>query len=247
MNKGFLFCRNKGDYIMNATNLSERLQRVANYVQQNAIVADIGSDHAYLPCNLVLSKKVTKAFACEVVQGPYQSAVDQVNELNLQQNITVRLEDGLLALSPEDQVTTITIAGMGGPLIATILEKGIHRVPTVQRFILQPNIHAKAIREWAIKNGWKIIEEEIFEEDDKTYEIIVLERGEMQLSPLELWLGPLLLQQKNSAFQNKWSRERAALQQILLSMKNADETEELLQKKSEVHQKLAFLKEVLPQ
>ncbi len=106
---------------MNAQKLSKRLQTVAAYVPQNAVVADIGSDHAYLPCYLVHQGIVQKAIAGEVVKGPYESACKEVRTEQLQDKITVRLADGMEAVEHEDGVTTVTIAGMGGPLIASIL------------------------------------------------------------------------------------------------------------------------------
>lgn len=108
---------------MNAQNLSKRLEKVASFVPKGAIVADIGSDHAYLPCYLVHKGIIQKAVAGEVVKGPYQSALKKVKEEGLENQITVRLADGLEAIESADHVDTITIAGMGGSLIVSILEK----------------------------------------------------------------------------------------------------------------------------
>ena len=84
----------------------------------------------------------------------------------------------------------MTIAGMGGPLIVSILEKHPEKLQGVTRLILQPNIHAKVIREWALAHQWAILDEEILEEDDKIYEILVLQRGQMELSTAEILFGP---------------------------------------------------------
>lgn len=152
---------------MNAQKLSKRLETVASFVPTGAVVADIGSDHAYLPCYLVYNGVVTRAIAGEVVKGPFDSALKQVKLEGLEDNITVRLADGLKAIEESDNVDTITIAGMGGPLIVSILEKNPHALKTVTRLILQPNIHAKVIRQWAIRNQWAILEEVILKEDEK--------------------------------------------------------------------------------
>lgn len=108
---------------MNAQKLSKRLEAVASFVPTGAIVADIGSDHAYLPCYLIHKGIVNKAIAGEVVKGPFESAVKQVKLEGLEESITVRLADGLEAIKETDGVNTVTIAGMGGPLIVSILEK----------------------------------------------------------------------------------------------------------------------------
>ncbi|HWL13141.1 MAG TPA: class I SAM-dependent methyltransferase, partial [Ureibacillus sp.] len=97
---------------MNAQKLSKRLETVASFVPTGAVVADIGSDHAYLPCYLVHNGIVKKAIAGEVVKGPYDSALKQVKLEGLEEHITVRLADGLKAIEERDKVDTITIAGM---------------------------------------------------------------------------------------------------------------------------------------
>ena len=178
---------------MNAQKLSKRLETVASFVPTGAVIADIGSDHAYLPCYLVHKGIASRAIAGEVVKGPYESAVRQVRTEGLTQSITVRLADGLAAVQEEDHVNTVTIAGMGGPLIVSILEKHPASLKHVTRLILQPNIHAKVIREWAIANGWAILDEVILEEDDKIYEVLVLQRGSETLTEAEILLGKHLI------------------------------------------------------
>ena len=159
-----------------------RLRTVASFVKENTILADIGSDHAYLPCFLVHEGVISKAIAGEVVKGPFESAQKQVISEGLQNNIDVRFGNGLEVITDNDNVQTVTIAGMGGPLIASILETGKEKLTTVDTLILQPNVHAKAIREWAIQEQWKIDQEAILEEHDKIYEILVLVKGQMKLS-----------------------------------------------------------------
>ena len=219
---------------MNAQNLSKRLETVASFVPKGAIVADIGSDHAYLPCYLVHKGIVSKAIAGEVVKGPYESAMKQVKLEGLGNHITVRLADGLKAINKEDHVDTITIAGMGGPLIVSILEKTPEVVTDAKRLILQPNIHAKVIRQWALKNQWTIIDEEILEEDDKIYEILVLEKGNMTLNEQQILLGQHLMAKKNDVFTEKWTKEIENWKRVLLSIQKAEETEEIVNKRNEL-------------
>lgn len=230
---------------MNAQHLSERLTRVASFVNRGAIVADIGSDHAYLPCYLIHHEVADKAIAGEVAKGPFESARNQVLVEQLQDKITVRFANGLKAIEAEDLVDTVTIAGMGGPLIATILNQDMDRLKTVNRLILQPNIHAKAIREWAISNKWKIVEEDILEEDGKIYEILVLERGEMYLTDVQALLGPILLVEKNDVFRQKWTKESVEWNRILQSIQIAQSSKEVQMKKDEIENKLRMVKEAL--
>lgn len=230
---------------MNAKNLSERLKTVASFVEENSIVADIGSDHAYLPCYLVHSGIITQAIAGEVVRGPFESALKQVKSEGLAEHIDVRFGDGLEVIQPTDGVQTVTIAGMGGPLIASILEAGKDKLHTVEKLILQPNIHAKAIREWAINNDWKIVDETILEEHGKIYEILVLKRGQMTLTDKELLIGPILLHHKSIVFTKKWVNEMAEWRRILNQFNKINITSEVKQKKEELERKIALVEEAL--
>lgn len=230
---------------MNAQKLSKRLETVASYVPKNAVVADIGSDHAYLPCYLVLNNRVIGAVAGEVVKGPYESACHEVRQENLQEQIKVRLADGLQAIEQDDHVTAITIAGMGGPLIASILEKDPERLAGVKRLILQPNIHAIAIREWSTRNNWKIVGEAILKEDGKIYEVLVLEPGQESLSEAELLYGPLLMKQQNDVFKEKWNHEMMQWQHVLEALNNAEKTADIIKKEREIKRLIEMTREVL--
>jgi len=230
---------------VNAQKLSKRLETVASFVPTGAIIADIGSDHAYLPCYLINKKIAKKAIAGEVVKGPFETAVKQVRDEGLIHKISVRLADGLDAIDESDKVDTITIAGMGGPLIVSILEKNPSALTHVTRLILQPNIHSKVIREWAIRNNWALLDEVILEEDDKIYEVLVLQRGEMKLSEQELLLGKHLIVEKCDVFIKKWQREVENLKRVLASMEEAEPTAEIVTKREELLHLIAMVEGVI--
>lgn len=229
---------------MNAKNLSTRLRTVATFVKENTTLADIGSDHAYLPCFLVHEGVISKAIAGEVVKGPFESAQKQVISEGLQSNIDVRFGNGLEVITANDNVQTVTIAGMGGPLIASILETGKEKLTTVDTLILQPNVHAKAIREWAIQEQWKIDQEVILEEHDKIYEILVLVKGQMKLSEKELLVGPILSKDKSPVYLKKWTNEVNEWQRIVDELNKLQGTE-VQQKKQLLENKIALVKETL--
>lgn len=230
---------------MNAQKLSKRLETVASFVPTGAIVADIGSDHAYLPCYLVHKGIAARAVAGEVVKGPYESAVKQVRTEGLTDKITVRMADGLAAVEETDEITAVTIAGMGGPLIVSILEKHPQALKSVTRLILQPNIHAKAIREWAMENGWAIQDEVILEEDGKIYEVLVLQRGEMKLNEAQTLLGPKLMETKVPVFIEKWSREIANWQRVQQAISEAEKTPENQEKYEQLTHYIKMVQEAI--
>ena len=197
------------------TRLSKRLGAVASYVQKGSRLADVGSDHAYLPLFLVENGIIDYAVAGEVVQGPYQSALTNVAQAGKDELIQVRLANGLAAIESSDQIDTITIAGMGGRLIADILEADRDKLEKVKRLILQPNNREDELRIWLQEQGFQIVAEEMVTENQKFYEILVVEPGTMELTPLEQRFGPFLLQEKSSVFLAKWQSELEKLTRSL--------------------------------
>ncbi|MBO1086972.1 MULTISPECIES: tRNA (adenine(22)-N(1))-methyltransferase [Enterococcus] len=230
---------------MNHTELSKRLETVGRFVPEAARLADIGSDHAYLPVALMLKGKIDFAIAGEVVKGPFESAKRQVMKNGLSERIEVRLANGLDAIEKDDHISAITIAGMGGSLIRDILESGRQnqRLSGEERLILQPNIGEKTLRTWLKENNYQIIAEEIIEENKKIYEIIVAEKKEQPIdySEKELMFGPFLLEEKNAAFSAKWQRELKQREVILEQLKNASEQNRY----ETIQQEVEWIKEVL--
>lgn len=207
---------------MNETQLSKRLELAASFVQPGARLADIGSDHAYLPCYLAQKGIVHFAIAGEVVIGPFTSAKKQIQSSNLTDKVEARLGDGLAVIETSDQIDTITICGMGGDLIARILDAGKEelKLEGVTRLILQPNNAEAKLRRWLIENEYAIIEEKIIEENDKIYEILVAEPSSVTetYSKEDYLFGKRLRQEKNEIFKKKWQGELEKLAYILQSL-----------------------------
>ena len=220
--------------------ISKRLELVASFVPQGAILLDVGSDHAYLPIDLVERGQIKSAIAGEVVEGPYQSAVKNVEAHGLKEKIQVRLANGLAAFEEEDQVTVITIAGMGGRLIATILEEGLDKLSNIQRLILQPNNREDDLRIWLQDNVFQIVAESILEEAGKFYEILVVEAGQMELSASDVRFGPFLSKEVSPVFVQKWQREAAKLEVALSQI-----PEKNLAERQILADKIQAIKEVL--
>ncbi|WP_318635513.1 tRNA (adenine(22)-N(1))-methyltransferase [Limosilactobacillus reuteri] len=230
---------------MDEKHLSARLACVASLVPAGARVADIGSDHAYLPAALVLDGKIDFAIAGEVVKGPYENAVHEIKDHQLEGKVIPRLADGLAAIEPADKVDTITIAGMGGSLIASILEKGKDKLTEIKRLVLQPNVGESQLREWLMNNHYQIMTEKIIEEDNHIYEIIVAEPSVVPLrySKYELDFGPFLLENKGPIFKKKWREYLQREAHVIDQMQKAQQPP--VKKINEINQFLSQVKEAI--
>ena len=218
---------------MNEQTLSVRLERVAAHVPAGARLADIGSDHAYLPVALMRRGAIEAAVAGEVALTPFHAAERSVRESDLGQSISVRLADGLAAIEADDAITAISICGMGGERIRDILGSGKARLSGQERLILQPNGGEQPLRQWLMENGYRILCEEVLRENRFAYEIIVAERsGPVIYSAEELYFGPLQMRARSPAFLAKWQRLLRLKQQTLADFAQAKQAvpEEKVQK-----------------
>lgn len=220
--------------------LSERLNRVASFVPQGARLLDVGSDHAYLPLYLLAQGRIEYAVAGEVVEGPYRTALANVTKGGPRTDLLVRLADGLEAMEVSDRIDTISIAGMGGALIADILTRGMGQLSQVKRLILQPNNREDDLRRWLNQHNFCIVAEDIVEEHGKFYEIIVSESGQQNLSEKDLRFGPYLLLQGTDVFLKRWRLEADKLK---LAQKKIPQTK--LEERSAISKKIQAIEEVL--
>ncbi|MBO2531418.1 MAG: tRNA (adenine(22)-N(1))-methyltransferase TrmK [Thermoactinomycetaceae bacterium] len=224
---------------------SERLQAVARWVPAGTTVADIGADHAHLLIHLVLRKRIEKGIAGELNKGPFENARSQVRRWGLSDRIEVRRGDGLSVLK-EGEADVIVIAGMGGPLIAKILDQGREKLSGAFRLVLQPNTGGERVRRWLRQNGWAPVGETLVEEGGTLYEIIAAERGEDEALYRQppaseeqlLLLGPLLWKEKHPLLIKKWLQELAARERILERVR-AGRTEEAARRAAQLEEEIA--------
>lgn len=199
-----------------------RLERVAAHMPAGAHLADIGSDHAYLPVALLRRGVIATAVAGEVALTPLRAAERTVVKNDLEQRISVRLANGLAAIEPEDGITAISLCGMGGETIRDILDSGKARLSGRERLILQPNGGEQPLRQWLMENGYRILCEELLRENRFYYEIIVAERaGPVAYTAEELYFGPLQLQARTPVFLAKWQRLLRQKQKTLICLAKA--------------------------
>lgn len=148
--------------------LKPRLQTAADMVRDGSRVADIGTDHAYLPTALILSGKIPSAVAADLRKGPLENAEETVRNNSVEDRVQLRLSDGLKCVSPDD-ADDIVIAGMGGILISEILSAAEWVKNEKYKLILQPQSHDEDVRKYLFENGFSITDEKACFEDGKVY------------------------------------------------------------------------------
>lgn len=168
--------------------LTARLQSVADQVPQGAVMADVGTDHAYLPVWLLLNGRIDRAIAADLREGPLSRARETAEQYHVSDRVSFRLCNGLADINA-DEVDTIAIAGMGGETIAAILEAAPWTKDS-KLLLLQPMTSFPDLRLWLQQNGYSIVKETLSKEGRRLYSCLTVRAGEMApLSPAELWVG----------------------------------------------------------
>ena len=191
--------------------ISKRLSICLKYTEGFNKLADIGTDHALLPINAVVSGMVSSAQAIDNKRGPFVIAYSNVLKYELNDRVEVVLGDGINKI--DDDVDVVVISGMGGNLISDILLKD--SIKNVKRFIFQPNSDSFLVREALVKIGFHIVDELVFSDNRKTYDLIVADIGKTEYSDLELQFGPINLKEKPFFFIQRIEKEIAKLNKVL--------------------------------
>ena len=197
--------------------LSLRLQTCLDALHPLQSIADIGTDHAYLPCAGLLRGQLKRAIAADVGVGPLEAAKATISKYNLYDLIETRLGSGLSVIKP-GEVEGVIIAGMGGKLITSILEADIPLAKSFNRLILQPNLDANVLRTFLMKNQFEIVDEKIVLDEKKFYEIIVAQQSQTPVvyNELDLEFGPVLRRQSScKVFEERWQKEYDKNNQII--------------------------------
>lgn len=167
--------------------LTPRLRALADLVPQDARLADVGTDHAYLPVWLLLQGRISRAIAADLREGPLNRARETARQYQVEDKVSFRLCDGL-SLVDREEVDVISIAGMGGETIAAILQAA----PWAREklLLLQPMTSFPDLRLWLQQHAYAIQRERIVREGERLYTVWVVTAGAMEpLTPAELWAG----------------------------------------------------------
>ena len=152
--------------------LTDRLLKIASLVTEGKRVADIGTDHGYIPVYLLNQGKVPYAILADVNKGPLENARGEVRHNKLLDKVDLRLGSGIEVLV-KGEVDEVIIAGMGGILISELLEAKLEVAHSVDKLILQPMQAQNELRKYLLNNGFEILDEVLVKEDFRIYEIII--------------------------------------------------------------------------
>ena len=200
--------------------LSKRLQAVADLVSEGMSVADVGTDHGYIPIYLIETGKCKKALAMDVNEGPLFRAKEHIAEHGLSEQIQTRLSDGVRALE-KGECDCVVIAGMGGALTIKILEEGRAIFEGLKEFVLQPQSELFKVRKYLCENGYQIIAEDMVLEDGKFYpmmKVLYVGAGVRTVDEQctsQLRYGKLLLEQQHPILKEYLNKEVRTKEQIL--------------------------------
>ncbi len=174
--------------------LSPRLSAAASLIREGAVIADVGTDHAYLPIYLCLTGRISGGTVSDINKGPIERARDNIKKYGLEGKLFAKQADGLRGLE-DTHPTDVSVLGMGGELIARIIDEAPLTRDKGVRLCLQPMTHPELLRAYLAKNGFAVIDERLARED-KIYQLILAEYtgASYELSPEELLLGRINLQ-----------------------------------------------------
>ena len=193
--------------------LSKRLKIIHDMVPKS-VVADIGSDHGKLMIALVQSGIVTKGFAVENKEGPFERLRNNLIKYHVDDKITPLFSDGIKDITRD--VTTIVIAGMGGQSIVNILKAHPEKMVRVQTIIIDAHNAVPLARKEICQMGFAIADEKIVKEDDIFYEIIKFVKAEKAIiSDEDLEFGPILRREKSATFKEKYQNRIFEIDTIL--------------------------------
>ena len=179
--------------------LSKRLSVIASFVPENAVIADIGCDHALLDIYLSKKKIIKKSFAIDITKGALNQADKNIKLYNAK-NIKTRLSDGFEKIDIKDNVDTVIMSGLGDAKIINILKEAEEKLNKVNNIIIQSNVGVSNIRVYLTCNGYYIDNEKLVKENNIIYTVISFKKGYKSYTKKEIEFGPVLLRNKDELF-----------------------------------------------
>ena len=229
--------------------LSARLEKIVDLVDRGVSLADIGTDHGYIPIELLKSGKIEFAILSDINKGPLEIARKEIQRQGLDTKTDLRLGSGLEVLG-DNEADQIIIAGMGGILISDLIEKRLELCKKLDKMILQPMQAQEDLREYLNMRGFSIREEYLVREDFRLYEIMeVVYGGETEdIDPIYYEIPKRLIEKKDpllvDLLEKKIRENKSILDKLDMSLVDQAENKSLLDRKRVVEDKLNKLNEI---
>lgn len=213
----------------------------AALVTQGYTLADVGTDHGYIPIYLLQQKKIPAAIAMDINEGPLERAKEHIALYGLQAYIQTRLSDGVAALKP-GEVEAVLIAGMGGGLVMHILKDGEKVCQSAKELILQPQSEIEHVREFLREEGYTILAEDMVYEDGKFYPMMKVQYQGENVEELKLsdLYGGLLLQNRHPVLKTFLEKERLIYTGIKENLAKQPASEKIRMRLAEVEDILHY-------
>lgn len=230
--------------------LSKRLTALANMVTDGNRLADIGTDHGYIPIYLCQTGKIPSALAMDIGKGPLQQAQTHIAEHGLSEQIKTRLSDGMSALQ-FGEADTILIAGMGGGLVMKILSEGAEKLTGKEELILQPQSEIALVREFLRVRNFQILNEDMILEDGKYYPMMKVSQQkaaeQTKILPQEVAdaFGPVLLQKRHPVLKEWLERELRTTNSVIEQLSAQPDHERIRNRMQQVNCKKTLILEAL--
>ena len=224
------------------------MKAVAAMVTSRGILADVGTDHGYVPIALVEKNKVKHAIAMDINKGPLERAKKNIVENHMEEYIETRLSDGVQALQV-GEADSILIAGMGGELVIHILTDGEAVCKQAKELILQPQSDIRKVREYLRLHQYKIVDEDMVCEDGKYYPMMRVENvaydsawdrmNEDTVIACDIY-GPILLKNGNPVLRKYLVKQHQVLRDIIAKLQKQQPTEAILRRITEKEKELTY-------
>ena len=204
--------------------ISHRLIQVAEMVPEGSRLADVGTDHGYVPIWLLEKGRIPSAIAMDINQAPLLRAKENRNKYGYQEVMELRLSDGLEKLKP-GEADTVLIAGMGGPLMIQILEAGQENSEGVSAWVLQPQSEIPSVRRYLIEHNFSIVDEVMLIDEGKYYMAMKAVPGkETAWSEIEYLFGKLLLAEQHPVLLEFIKKEKRMYIKILEQLRENNQS-----------------------
>lgn len=244
--------------------LSARLQALADLVPADSVLADIGTDHAWIPAELLQRGRIQNAIALDIGAGPLKRAAANLALFGLFERVSLRQSDGFSALLP-GEADCVLIAGMGGQLMQNILTRGLaeNGLPGpafregVKRYLFSPHTEWEAFRAYLATHNFQLVEEQLLFADGKYYLILVCENGNGEAAYQEALqrgfsleasrrFGPKLLERRDPVLRDYLHSRYLKELRILLNLRQ-NTKEAVIAKRRELRSSMNLITQILKQ